>query len=78
MKHAIDSTPAYLGIRWEAEKETDGTIVVKEASLCKFHRKEIALKFRAPGLRPAESCDFCQERSKKDRSLIPGVRGSGA
>ena len=79
MKPAIDSAPIFLRIQWEAEQEAGGTTVVREAFLCKFHRQEIALSFpsaRGCGHR-AESCDFCEERSKKGRSGTPGIRGSG-
>ena len=61
MKHAIDSTPIFLRIQWEAEQEGEGGPVVREAILCKFHRQEIARAF--PSARgcgqQGYTCELC-------------------
>ena len=42
---ASDRGPTFLRIRWwEPLQEADGLTVLREATLCKLHRMEIALK----------------------------------
>ena len=49
---------------WEALQEADGLSVLRQATLCKLHRMEIALKFpdaRGCG-QMGNRCDFCESR----------------
>ena len=62
---APERGPTFLRIRWwEALQEADGLPVLREATLCKLHRMEIALKF--PDARGCgqigTSCEFCDSR----------------
>jgi hypothetical protein len=62
---APERGPTFLRIRWwEGLQETDGLPVLREATLCKLHRMEIALKF--PDARGCgqigTSCEFCESR----------------
>jgi hypothetical protein len=62
---APERGPTFLRIRWwEGLQETDGLPVLREATLCKLHRMEIALKF--PDARGCgqigTSCEFCDSR----------------
>ena len=62
---APERGPTFLRIRWwEALQEADGLTVLREATLCKLHRMEIALKFpdaRGCGQMGAH-CEFCESR----------------
>jgi hypothetical protein len=57
--------PTFLRIRWwEGLQEADGLPVLREATLCKLHRLEIALKFpEAQGCgQMGSQCEFCESR----------------
>ncbi|HEY2666067.1 MAG TPA: hypothetical protein VGK51_04450 [Actinomycetota bacterium] len=59
--------PHFLTICWDATAE-DGTAITMQATLCKFHRQAIALKFpSARGIRRqfGESCDLCDGREPR-------------
>ena len=65
---APERGPTFLRIRWwEALQEADGLPVLREATLCKLHRMEIALKFpdaRGRG-QIGTSCEFCDSRTPR-------------
>ena len=67
-----ETGPTFLRIRWEVVSEGDGRLVIKEATLCKMHREEIALKFPNSwgcgqfGLH----CEFCEGR--RPGKTLPG------
>src|SRR2546421_9050916 len=67
-----ETGPTFLRIRWEVVSEDDGRLVIKEATLCKPHREEIALKFpNSWGCGQASlHCEFCEGR--RPGRTLPG------
>ena len=70
-RHSVrppEGEPTFLRIRWwEALQEADGLPVLREATLCKLHRMEIALKFpdaRGCG-QTSTHCEFCESRRRR-------------
>jgi len=69
--------PTFLAIRWQQTEEEGGVVV--EASLCRKHRNEIALRYpSAHGCgRLGDSCDICEGRQPKRLSELEPLKPLG-
>jgi hypothetical protein len=59
--------PAFLTICWQRTGRQDRSPVLVRATLCHFHRKQIALAFPDAHGRgqPGSSCDLCEGREPR-------------